>query len=181
MRKHCRKQTRGFTLTEVVVVVLIIGMLASMAIPRISQAANGASGAALVGDLMVVRKALIHYAAEHDNDFPGPSADRMVQQLTQYSDRSGHTAGIRTKDAPYGPYLAQIPECPIGYNPGSREIVTDTNSPPKPQPATTAGWVYNPDTGEFYPNASADDVAKHLPAHMQPAEKAGGEVSGMSL
>ena len=171
------KHTRAFTLVEVVIVVLIIGMIASMAIPRISRASEGASDTALAGDIVIVRKALLLYAAEHENDFPGPTADEVVQQLTQYSDRFGDTAGVRTSAYPYGPYLALIPECPIGHNPGSREVAIDMHSPPMQRVGTTAGWVYNPDTGEFLPNATTDDIRAHLADNLEYAGIVGSLLS----
>jgi general secretion pathway protein G len=148
-----RAHRRAFSLVELIVVMLIIGMLASLAIPRLSRGSEGALEASVHEDLRVVRQALILYAAEHNNVFPGPEADSAAGQLTQYSDLKGNTSSKRTGAYVYGPYLVAVPPCPIGPNAGSRDIlIDDTNSPPEPNPGSGDGWVYNPKTGEFLPN-----------------------------
>lgn len=144
---------RGFSLVELVVAVLIIGMLASMAIPRLSRGAEGAGEAALAADLVVVRKAIVYYAIEHGNRFPGPTAADMVAQLTQFSDAAGNVSPLRTSAARFGPYLLRIPPLPIGKNAGSTGILIDTvHSPPRVHEPSGDDWVYNPNTGEFVPN-----------------------------
>lgn len=160
MRRSATTRLRSFSLVELVVVLAIIGMLASMAIPRISQGSVRANGAAIAGSLNTMRKAVLYYAIEHRNQFPGPTAELAVAQLTQYSDLGGGTSPVRTPSAQFGPYLNNIPPCPIGYGKGNSTLLIDTvNSPPKPQSTSTAGWVYNPTTGEIYPNASDEDIA----------------------
>jgi prepilin-type N-terminal cleavage/methylation domain-containing protein len=144
---------RGFSLVELIVVIMIIGMLASMAIPRISRGAEGAEAAALEGDLALIRNALALYAAEHLNQFPGPTADDFRDQLTLFSDAAGNTATARGGGKIYGPYLLRIPPCPTGPNAGADTVLIDaTNSPPQANSASGEGWLYNPNTGEFYPN-----------------------------
>jgi len=169
MRQAGRRYRSAFSLIELVIVVAMIGMLASMAIPRLSRGAVAASDAALVGNLNIMRSALLRYAIEHHNRFPGPDAAGAVAQLTRYTDSAGAVSPIRSGAFVWGPYVMQIPPCPIGYNPGSSEILIDSvNSPPKAQAASTAGWVYNPNTGEFYPNASDAQMSLHLPGPMVP-------------
>jgi general secretion pathway protein G len=155
-----RRVRRAFTLVEMVMVVMIVGMISSMAIPRISRGAAGAADVTLAADLTVVRKAILHFAAEHHGAFPGPSAVRFATNLTQYSDASGQVSQSRSASHPFGPYLHAIPPCPIGPNAGSRTVLIDSaNSPPKADTDTGDGWVYNPNTGEFYANVAG--VAQH--------------------
>lgn len=136
-------------------VIMIIGMISSMAIPRISSATAGAPGAALGGDLNIVRTAILMYAAEHGNVFPGPTAAEVADQLTQFSDGEGNTSPTRSASFPFGPYLAAIPRAPVGRNQGSTTILIDTtNSPPHANTAAGEGWVYNPLTAEFFANTS---------------------------
>jgi type II secretory pathway pseudopilin PulG len=142
-------------------VVMIIGMVASMAIPRMSRGAVAASNSALVGNLTIVRTAILRYTVEHRNQLPGSTAAKVAAQLTQYSDPGGETSPTRTAQMFCGPYLWNIPPCPTGFNPSSSEILIDAvNSPPKGKAASTAGWVYNPNTGEFYPNDSDENIIK---------------------
>src|SRR5262245_17763180 len=151
--RNRRRQRRAFTLVELVMVVMIVGMLSSMAIPRISRGATAAGDATLAADLTVVRKAILYFAAEHNGDFPGPSAARFTAGMTQYSNGAGSTSVTRSAAFPYGPYLQDVPRCPVGPNMGSNKVLIDAvNSPPKTDLSTGDGWVYNPNTGEFYAN-----------------------------
>ena len=141
------------------VVVTMIAMVASMAIPRMSRATGAASESALAGDLALIRRAILLYAIEHANAFPGPTADRFVEHLTQYSTMTGQTSATRTSAYIYGPYLNHIPPCPLGPKQGNNTVRIDSaNSPPKYSAVSSAGWLYNPVTGEFYANVPADDV-----------------------
>lgn len=134
-------------------VVTIIGMISSMAIPRISKGATGASDASLAGNLVVIRKAINFYAAEHNGDFPGPNAVRFVNHMTNFTDAAGNLSPSRSAIFRYGPYLVRIPPCPVGENAGDDRVLIDpANSPPKANPSSGRGWIYNPVTGEFYAN-----------------------------
>lgn len=153
-----RRNYRAFTLVEMLMVVMIVGMLSSMAIPRIAQGSRSASKATLGADLAVARKAIILYAAEHGGNFPGLTADEVVNQLTAYTSATGDTAKNRGGAYIYGPYLAAIPACPVGPNTGNADIlIDDQNSPPAANTDEPEGWVYNPRTGEFYANVGTYD------------------------
>lgn len=144
---------RAFSLVELVVVIVIIGILASVAIPRLSRGSEGARDAALSADLAIIRRAINRFYVEHGNKYPGPTEGRFVVQMTQYTDSTGSAQSSRDGTHIYGPYLLRIPPAPTGVNEGNSGVLIDTvNSPPKANPASPKGWVYNPNTGEFYLN-----------------------------
>lgn len=148
-----RRTIRGFTLVELVMVVMIISMLSSMAIPRLSRGSTSAANASLAGTLRTVRTAILLYSAEHQGRFPGPSKARAREQFLTYSNMAGQTSPTKSSSASYGPYLQTIPGVPIGPNKGSTGLLIDsTNSPPQTNTASGDGWVYNPNTGEFFAN-----------------------------
>lgn len=150
----------AFTLVELIIVIVILGMIASIAIPRLSKAGTEAPDAALETDLRIVRSAILRYAVEHRNNFPGPTAIDFVKQLTAYTDADGVANRTRTPRYRFGPYLVAIPPCPVGPNKGSSDVLIDaSNSPPKPNTGSGAGWIYNPNTGEFYANVGGVDQA----------------------
>lgn len=134
-------------------VVMIVSMLSSMAIPRMSRGSAAAADATLAGTLHTVRTAILLYSAEHQGRFPGPTKLRAREQFLTYSDKNGLTSASKTGTAIYGPYLAAIPACPVGPNKGATGLLIDAvNSPPQTDVSTGDGWVYNPNTGEFFAN-----------------------------
>jgi len=141
---------RGFSLLELVIVVVIIGIIAAIAIPRMSRGTAGASDSAVAGDLAVVRNAIDLFAAEHGGKFP--TIANVENQLTQYTDGSHTTAPVATKDAThiYGPYLRDVPPLPVGTN---KTKTTFTGTAPGAT-AEDAGWYYNETTGEIRANCT---------------------------
>ena len=125
-------------------VVTIIGVLASIAVPRLSGAATGANSAALQATLAGVRKAIDMYYAEHGS-YPGyepsedPSGDWFIEQLTMYSDADGDTNATFSTTYKFGPYLRK----PFPTNPtNDLKTVFVKPTPSAPDPAAGSyGWV----------------------------------------
>lgn len=148
---------RAFSLVELVLVIVIIGILAAIAVPRFTRGSTAASEAALKADLSRLRAAITCFAVEHNNTFPGPLGSDVANQLTRYSNLAGDTADTRSTAYRFGPYLHAIPPCPVGENAGKASasaILISTDSPPTPVPASGEGWVYNAATGEILPNTN---------------------------
>jgi prepilin-type N-terminal cleavage/methylation domain-containing protein len=66
--------SRGFTLVEISVVVLIIGLVASIAVPQIRKSIVIARSEALINDLRVYSQAYQHYMQEKGDWPPGSSS-----------------------------------------------------------------------------------------------------------
>ena len=110
------RNSRGFSLIELVIVVVIMGVIAAIAIPRLSRGARTAGGSALKSNLAALRNSIELYAAEHDGNYPGAT---IAAQLTQYSNFTGGTTSVtKTATEVYGPYLKDIPPQPVGTNKG---------------------------------------------------------------
>jgi len=161
----------GFSLIELVIVIVIIGLIAAIAVPRFTRASQGSAEAALRADLKVLREAIDLYAAEHGDDWPslraagdgvGPqNGAAFERQLTLYTNEHGEA--VRTPDAahPLGPYLRQIPPLPVGSNAGNTKVATiNAFSTPGLQGADY-GWEVEHYFGRIRANCSADEVGSN--------------------
>ena len=61
-----KKNTAGFTLVEIMIVVAIIGLLAAIAVPNFAQARNNARKNACINNLRLIVAAKEQYAIENN-------------------------------------------------------------------------------------------------------------------
>jgi len=135
---HMRKQ-KGFTLIELVVVVMILGILAAVAAPKLLNTSSTAADNGLKQTLGVVRDAIERYAAEHGGALPGGA--------TIKADLLG-VAGDPTKPQ----YLrGTFPTCPVNGNNANVAVsaTAGTTTPGGPE-----SWRYNSADGTFICNST---------------------------
>lgn len=66
-----RQKGPGFSLVELVMVIVILEIIAAVAVPRITSGSRSASESALRANLQTLRNAIDWYYVEHKNTFPG--------------------------------------------------------------------------------------------------------------
>ena len=170
-----RCNSAGFTLVELIIVIIIIGILAALAIPQFVSATRDAQEATLSGDLTVMRNAINLYYHQHTSTYPGavdnadgegtPADDSaaavaFAHQLTQYTNAEGRTsATLARENFPFGPYLMSgIPDNPLafpGANPNGVKVTAEVESLVADdgiEVDNATGWKYSKMTGEFIAN-----------------------------
>jgi general secretion pathway protein G len=140
-----RRNTTGFTLVEILIVVIILGILAAIVIPQFTEASNDARRSAVLSDLQTVRSQIELYKVQHHDNYPTAS---IKDQLTELTDANGDT-GTDPNVHVYGPYLKTFPKNPA-QPAASADSVKTTGS----AGSGSEGWWYDPSTGEFRANDS---------------------------
>ncbi len=131
------KKEKGFTLIELVIVLILLGLLAAVAVPKFVDLQDQAKKNAIKGSLATVRSAInIYYANANlknkTDKFPqSESILKSIMQNSKLPENPLATAG--TKDA---------------VNVGTDSFPTCTNA----DGTSKVGWQYNKNTGQFWSN-----------------------------
>lgn len=137
---HPRTCRPGFTLVEILIVVVILGILAAMVVPQFTSAARESRENSLRMTLHRMRIQLEVYREHHNNQYP--TLDDFEAQLTGLTDVQGQTVAAGTPNA-YGPYIREMPANPVT---SGKAIGTGATG--------SSDWYYDPATGEFRANDS---------------------------
>lgn len=161
MQTHKTSRRRGFTLVEVLIVVVILGILAATVLPQFTSSAEDAKESALVQDLQTVRSQIELYRLQHSATYPAAGTtieQEFLDALLLASDLDGTTGPIGTK--PFGPYfIGQFPPNPFN---GKKDVKV-VNADPLPAADDLTGWIYSSKTGRIKANSTglaSDDVTK---------------------
>ncbi|MBN2584333.1 MAG: prepilin-type N-terminal cleavage/methylation domain-containing protein [Planctomycetes bacterium] len=138
---------QAFTLIEILIVVIILGILAAVVIPQFSEASNDTRVSSVMTDLKLIRSQIQLYKAQHNETYPA-----TWDLLTTYTDASGNTNATYSSTYRFGPYMLRIPPNPYTGQ-STVTIVNDATATVSGGDATT-GWWYNLANG---------DVRAHVP------------------
>ncbi|MFK7790818.1 MAG: type II secretion system protein [Phycisphaeraceae bacterium] len=140
---HARKMVRkGFTLVEILIVVVILGILAAIVIPQFTNASTAAKASSVLSQLQTLRSQVELYKNQHNNEYP--TSDGTLAgtwdwtKMTSKTDIDG-TVGTTAGTHIYGPYMQQAPKNPFVVTASQTEFGTAVDG--------TDGWVVNTTTG----------------------------------
>jgi prepilin-type N-terminal cleavage/methylation domain-containing protein len=134
------RKARGFTLVEFVIVIVVLGILASIAVPRFFGTSDAVKAAACKEVLGGVRSAIANYYAYTATPTGGGTATwPTLAQLT--------TAGTVLESV--------LPDNPYSSAAIKNAVVTGTTKGTPVTSGTSGGWCYLPSTGEFWPDTAS--------------------------
>ncbi|MHC4571566.1 MAG: type IV pilin protein [Planctomycetota bacterium] len=144
------KAKSGFTLVEILIVVVILGILAAIVIPQFTDASTQAKESSLLSDLQTMRSQIELYKIQHNDELPGTQgAFDFTQAMTTKTNALG-TTNPADGIVKYGRYMREIPANP--WN----DLNTVLEAAVTPgAPSGNNGWFYNTSDGDI---RSDDDV-----------------------
>lgn len=154
----------GLTLIESLIIVILFGIIAAVAVPRFPLTNKEPISNELQSNLNTLQNAIKLYAIQHNGVFPGQvrhtdgsktttpaeAQSAFEAQLLQYSDLRGRTSPTRQAGFPLGPYLPQgFPSNPFPPQSNNIQVVFD-----KTQIASgdQTGWIVLLPSGRVLPN-----------------------------
>lgn len=126
-------KNEGFTLVEILIVVVILGILAALVIPEFGNASDQAKSSNLASQLQTLRGQIELYKLQHSS-FP-----TLVQLWGNLTSKTT-VAGVVDAAGTYGPYLKKAPVNPYTNSSTVKAAGAGT---------ATDGWEYNATTGEL--------------------------------
>ncbi len=136
-----KMKTSGFTLVEILIVVVILGILAAIVIPQFTGASTEAKESALMSNLQAIRSQIELYKIQHNDLLPGETTGvDFTTALTSKTDQDG-VVGVGATYR-FGPYVKKLPTNPFNdlntVGTGATKLATGTN---------LTGWYIVDSTG----------------------------------
>ncbi|GLT21646.1 hypothetical protein GCM10007933_10980 [Zoogloea oryzae] len=156
----------GFTLVELLIVVVILGVLAAIAIPQFSASTDDSKAAALDATLSNLRTAIELYYQQHGS-YPSAVAAggsfgaidteaAFVSQLVKFTSATGAVSNTKDATYKYGPYLKKstIPADPM-KNVATVEVINLGSLGMTATSGDPGGWKFDNKTGQLIVNIAA--------------------------
>jgi general secretion pathway protein G len=159
---HTRHNRKGFTLIEILIVVIILGILAAIVIPQFTNASTAAKASSLSTSGQTLRSQVAYYKLQHGDKLPGTGSGTTFSGAQFWTDMTTQTDGTgaawtgsaanTTAGGPYGPYMQSIPN----NNINGASTVVNASVLPGSTVTTVCGFEYDwgtsatPGTGRAY-------------------------------
>ena len=171
---------KGFTLVELLIVVIILALLAAIVVPQFASSTEDAKLASLDTTLANVRSAIDLYFQQH-GEYPGAltavdaacataggtdgtgiggagatGAQAFSDQMSLYTNNNGGACSVKTTAFKFGPYLkkAALPANPI-TTVATLEVIA-TGDLLMSGTAANGGWKFDINVGKFIANDTTD-------------------------
>jgi len=142
---------RGFTLVEILIVVVILGVLAAIVVPQFSTASSDTNLTNLRANIQTVRGLIQLFKIQHNDLLPG--------QLTRGGDvTEARFITAMTNDPTYGMYVRTMPVNPFIEAAVATAITCVNNGAAVPAGNEGTGWWFNAANGDFRASDSAGSI-----------------------
>jgi len=157
-------RAQGFTLVEVLIVVVILSILAAIIVPQLSSASATTRASMLADDLRVLRSQIEVFKSQHKGVPPGypdcdeaqaPTEDAFLEQMTMASTAGGDVANPGTEGFDYGPYMLEMVPNPVNSK-ATIEIIGDGEDFPS-EADDSHGFIYQPSTTTLRADSTGTD------------------------
>jgi general secretion pathway protein G len=151
-----RTNRKGFTLIEILIVVIILGILAAIVIPQFTNASKEAKQSSLVTQVQSMRSQIALFKLQHNDYLPGQlalvgsggtfSQTAFWNQLTMFSDVTGAVNATKTAQYDKGPYMQSTPKnplCPTALNASNVEEAGALVNGVPPAAGAVVGFIYD--------------------------------------
>jgi general secretion pathway protein G len=144
---HCKKngaatRSRGFTLVEILIVVIILGILAAIVIPQFTNASTEARKNSLLSQIQTLRSQIQLFKLQHNDVLP----DLVANQWAQLMSKTDLTGAVNAAGS-FGPYLESTPKNPLN---------NDTTV--AAAAGAGVGWIYDVTSGSLTATNQTDTL-----------------------
>ena len=155
----------AFTLIEILIVVVLLGVMAAIVIPSISRSGTCARESALASNLNLLRRFILVYKSHHLEVAPGypdgnttaaPTEAAFKAQATLASKPDGETAAVGALGYDRGPYLSKVPANPFNQLDTIEMLANGEDFPAAGD--NSHGWAYKAQTGEIRSDSTGADA-----------------------
>ncbi len=150
-----RQKFEGFTLVEILIVVVIMAVLAAVVVPQFTGSTDDAKKSTAEFNLGSMRSVIQTFRAHHEGVKPDfPSGADTIAALTTETNVSGATEA----GGGFGPYLITIPENPFTGKSDVKAVTTAGTAPVVGDvtAANAGGWIYDKSTGNIWLDSNVD-------------------------
>ena len=158
------KSRKGFSLAEILIVLGIMGILATVVVLNFAGSDTGAKEESLKGNVAVLREALDLFKADHGWYPCDPSdwnsagnATYFARQLVEFTNSAGKPSKTKSTSYKYGPYLKKFPEDPVSglntvYIDSKKERIFGELAKAVSKGSGKGGWYYEALSGNICGN-----------------------------
>ncbi len=144
---------KAFSLVEILIVVIMLGIMAMIVIPKFSSSADDTRESALATDYSNASRQIELYKHQHAGRGPETDENGSLDTANFVSRMTGRTtqeSGLAA-NGEFGPYLMEWPSNPFVEGAAASQI-TFGKDPPAARDGAT-GWYYSWKTRRLYVNS----------------------------